>query len=275
MLVHYLHRLGLQAVSLEINSLGCAECRPNFKKAVVDFFAGRETELCGDCARRLRTNPLRIFDCKTEPCRAIVADAPKLSDHLCASCREHFDAVRKALDVFALPYRINDRMVRGLDYYCRTAFEITTEHLGAQNAVAGGGRYDGLVRDLGGPDIPGIGFAIGMERLISLLPEQKAAGGRNLDLFIAAIGEKAQEAACGLCNRLRMRGLAVEMEIGGKSLKSQMKRADRLGCRYTLFLGENELAGGSAGLRDMKSATQESLPLSGIEESIIDRLQTR
>jgi len=275
MLVHYLHRLGLQAVSLEINSLGCAECRPNFKKAVVDFFAGRETELCGDCARRLRTNPLRIFDCKTEPCRAIVADAPKLSDHLCASCREHFGAVRKALDVFALPYRINDRMVRGLDYYCRTAFEITTEHLGAQNAVAGGGRYDGLVRDLGGPDVPGIGFAIGMERLISLLPDQNAAGGRNLDLFIAAIGEKAQEAAYGLCNRLRMRGLAVEMEIGGKSLKSQMKKADRLGCRYTLFLGENELAGGSAGLRDMKSATQESLPLSGIEEWIIDRLQTR
>ncbi|OPY88053.1 MAG: Histidine--tRNA ligase [Syntrophaceae bacterium PtaU1.Bin231] len=275
MLVHYLQRLGLQALSLEINSLGCAACRPDFKKAVVAFFAGREAGLCADCTRRLRTNPLRIFDCKTEACRQITADAPKLSDHLCAPCREHFDAVRKSLDIFALPYRINERMVRGLDYYCRTAFEITTEHLGAQNAVAGGGRYDGLVRDLGGPDIPGIGFAIGMERLISLLPDQDDGPGRSLDLFVAAIGEKAQEVAYGICNRLRMRGLSVEMEIGGKSLKSQMKRADRLGCRYTLILGENELAQGSAGLRDMKSAAQSSVPLPGIEDTVTDHLRAR
>jgi len=275
MLVHYLHSVGLDSVHLEINSLGCAACRPDFKKAIVAFFTDGGEELCPDCNRRLRTNPLRIFDCKLDPCRKMVAGAPMLSEHLCETCRVHFSTLRRALDGFSLPYRVNERMVRGLDYYCRTAFEVTTDRLGAQNAVAGGGRYDGLIRDLGGPDIPGIGFAIGMERLISLLPDREADRGKAPDLFIAAVGEEAQEYAYGLCNRLRLRGIAAETDLGGKSLKSQMKRADRLDCLYTLILGEKELAEGNVALRNMQSAAQTEVSLQGIEESVIDHLRTR
>ncbi len=268
MLVHFLKAVGLPDPGLEINSLGCPACRPSFRGAVTDFLQGREEQLCEDCRRRLGTNPLRVFDCKNEACAAIIAGAPQLPDHLCQGCRGHFRKVQDALSVFGLPFRINPRMVRGLDYYAKTTFEVTTDYLGAQNAIVGGGRYDGLVKELGGPDIPGIGFAIGFERLLAMIPEDPDSVAVTPDLFIAALGDEAQEFAFRLCNRLRMNGVRTEMDYHGKSLKSQMKRADKFRCRLALILGEREIREGKAELRDMSRGTQETVGLNGIEETI-------
>jgi histidyl-tRNA synthetase len=241
---------------VEINSLGCPVCRPGFRSAVVAHLQGREEELCGDCRRRIDTNPLRVFDCKIESCRAAVEHAPRLADFLCDACRVHFGTVQESLGLFCVPFSINDRMVRGLDYYTRTTFEVTTDVLGAQNAVVGGGRYDGLVQQLGGPDIPGIGFAIGFERLVSLMPRVAEDFRRTPALFIAALGAEAQKIAFELANRLRLNNVEVEMDYAGKSLKSQMKRADKLGCRYALIIGDREIAEKSGVFRDLRNSTQ-------------------
>ena len=273
MLIHFLKAVGLPDPGLEINSLGCPACRPPFRKAITDFLQGREDRLCEDCRRRLGTNPLRVFDCKNEPCAAIIAGAPQLPDFLCRECRDHFSKVQASLNVFDLPFRINPRMVRGLDYYARTTFEVTTDFLGAQNAIVGGGRYDGLVQELGGPDIPGIGFAIGFERLLAMIPEDA-----NLCLqtgsFYCRPGRRGPEVAFRLCNHFRMKGVRTEMDYHGKSLKSQMKRADKFQCRLTLILGERELEEGKAELRNMSQGTQETISLEGIEETIL-KLQKR
>lgn len=267
MLTHFLRKLGLQNLSLEINSLGCPNCRPAFQKAIVSFLRGREEELCPDCQRRLNTNPLRIFDCKVESCQKVIADAPRLPEYLCDDCRKHFKTLQESLDLFSLPFTLNPKMVRGLDYYTRTTFEITTEFLGAQNAVVGGGRYDHLMRDLGGPDIPGIGFAIGFERLIAVMPETDDAV--TPLLFIAALGEAALKKAFHICNSLRMKGLAVEMDYAGRSLKSQMKRADKLRCRYALIVGDREIEENRASLRNMQTGDQREARLDMLEETII------
>lgn len=268
LLTHFLEKVGIGNISLEINSLGCPKCRPAFQQAVVSFLRGRENELCPDCRRRMETNPLRVFDCKVESCAAVISEAPKLPDFLCGDCRRHFETVQESLHLFGLPFKLNPKMVRGLDYYTRTTFEITTEHLGAQNAVVGGGRYDHLVRDLGGPDIPGIGFAIGFERLVSLIPDTED----DLEgpfIFIAGLGEEALKKAFALCNTLRKNGLYVEMDYAGRSLKSQMKRADKLRSRYVLILGENELRENRALLRDMKTSLQREIKLDSSEEALM------
>ena len=267
MLTHFLQKLGLQNLALEINSLGCPNCRPAFQKAIVSFLRGREEELCPDCRRRLNTNPLRIFDCKVESCQQVIADAPRLPEYLCDDCRKHFETLQESLGLFDLPFTLNAKMVRGLDYYTRTTFEITTEFLGAQNAVVGGGRYDHLVRDLGGPDIPGIGFAIGFERLIAMMPESDDTPPPLL--FIAAMGEAALKQAFYICNSLRMKGLAVEMDYASRSLKSQMKRADKLRCRYALIVGDREIAENRASLRNMQTGEQQDAHLDMLEETII------
>jgi len=269
MLIHFLGRFGLKNLNLEINSLGCLECRPAFREAVVQFLRGSEGELCGDCRRRIETNPLRVFDCKVETCGEITSKAPRLSDFICAACREHFAQVLACLNLFGIPYTINAKMVRGLDYYTRTTFEVTTEFLGAQNAILGGGRYDHLVRDLGGPDISGIGFAVGIERLAALIPEQAGDIAEGPLLFIAALGEKAVEKAFFLCNRLRMKGIRVEMDYNGRSLKGQMKRANRLNSAFTLILGEREIGENRALLRNMRASAQEEVGLDDLEETII------
>jgi len=270
MLIHFLKSVGLSDLSLEINSLGCTECRPPFKESLIGFLQGKEEGLCGDCRRRLITNPLRVFDCKVEQCGEIIAQAPRLLDFICSTCRDPFEVVRESLKTFGLSFDLNTRMVRGLDYYTKTAFEVTAGSLGAQNAIAGGGRYDRLVKDLGGPDIAGIGFAIGLERLISMLPVKDEDFVVVPHLFIAALGGQAQERAFALCNRLRMMGVQTEMDYTGKSLKSQMKRADKLKSRYTLIMGDRELTEGRAELRDMVRGTQETLGLDTLEEVIID-----
>lgn len=269
MVIHFLGRFGLKNLNLEINSLGCLECRPAFREAVVKFLHGSEEELCGDCRRRIETNPLRVFDCKVETCGQITSKAPQLTDFICAACREHFAQVLACLTLFEIPYTVNAKMVRGLDYYTRTTFEVTTEFLGAQNAILGGGRYDHLVRDLGGPDISGIGFAVGIERLAALIPDQARDAAEGPFLFIATLGEKALEKAFFLCNRLRMKGIRVEMDYNSRSLKGQMKRANRWNSAFTLILGEREIEENRALLRNMRASAQEEVGLDDLEETIM------
>jgi histidyl-tRNA synthetase len=268
MLMQFLMRTEISDLRLQINSLGCTECRPSFRKALSDFLRGKEERLCTDCQRRLGMNPLRVFDCKTINCIEVIDYAPQILNFLCPGCLDHFTKVKEALGMFEISFEVNPKMVRGLDYYAKTAFEVVTEHLGAQNAVAGGGRYDGLVKDLGGPDIPGIGFAIGMERLISI----SSLTAENFlvlpQLFIAALGDKAQKLAFSVCNRLRTMGIQTEMDYSGKSLKSQMKRADKLSSRYALILGEREISENKAEFRDMQKGTQETIGLDDLEKTI-------
>ena len=265
MLAHFLQETGLKKLELHINSLGCKSCRPAYQKKLKKFLQYQKDALCPDCQRRIHTNPLRIFDCKVTSCGEIMDQAPLILDSLGSACRDHFDKVRSYLDLLDTPYALNPRMVRGLDYYVRTAFEMISSDLGAQNAVSGGGRYDGLIADLGGPDISGIGFAIGMERLISLLP----SGVKDHEepyLFLAAIGEKSRAEAFRLAQSLRRQDLNVEMVYEPKSLKSQMRRADKLRCHYVLILGEEELSTGTAVLRNMGTKTQEEINLSLVPE---------
>ena len=272
MLIHFLKAVGLGNLNLEINSLGCAECRPRFRKEVTDFLMGSENSLCPDCKRRLTTNPLRVFDCKVESCKDILSGAPVILDFLCTECHQHFDNVKGLLTGLDIAFDVNTKMVRGLDYYTRTAFEITTESLGAQNAVTGGGRYDGLVKLLGGPDIPGVGFAIGFERLISMIPQKDEDFQEHPHMFIAALGDKAQKFSFLLCNALRKTGIRAEMDFSGKNLKSQMKQSDKLNCNYTLIIGERELEEKRAQLRNMETKSQESIAIDSTD-SAVDALQ--
>jgi histidyl-tRNA synthetase len=259
MLCHFFAELGLDEPRLQINSLGCPRCRPPYRQALRDYLRERTGQLCDDCIRRIDANPLRALDCKSAHCKEATAGAPSVLDHLCPECDTHFAAVRRHLQSTGTPFDINERMVRGLDYYTRTTFELVTGLLGSQSAVAAGGRYDGLVSDLGGPAIPGIGFAMGVERVALLLGERQF--GRTPDLFIAALGEAAQERAFVLMTSLQRQGLFVETDLGGKSLKSQMRRSDRLRARYTVILGEDEVRRGTIVLKDMATGSQQELPL--------------
>ncbi len=258
-----LNELGL-SVSLEINSLGCRSCRPLFNNRLVEFLKECSGRLCPDCERRRHTNPLRVLDCKNENCRSLFDKAPLILDHLCDQCRDHFADMENGLKLLDIPYLVNPFMVRGLDYYTRTTFELVTDALGSQSAVGAGGRYDGLIKDLGGPDIPGIGFAMGMERLVLLMSQQqKEAGATSIDLFVAALGKAAQETAFKMVHGLRVNGLQVAMDHEGRSLKSQMKQAGRLNSRYTLIIGDDELEKGEGTLRNMESRDQASVSLPG------------
>ena len=274
MLMHFLQVLGVEKLSLEINSLGCKACRPVFSKSVVDYLKGSEDALCPDCQRRVYTNPLRVFDCKVESCNTIIADAPSILNYLCEECSDHFSQVQDYLRNLKLLFEINPRMVRGLDYYTKTAFEVKSGALGAQNSLAGGGRYDGLVSFLGGPDVPGIGFGIGMERLIDCLPPSDQSS-RRTDLFIAALGARAQKIAFGLTQELRRRGISAAMDYADKSLKSQMKRSDKLKSAYTLIFGDKEMDEARVELRDMNTKNQKSLPLDHLLEDLTNILMKR
>ncbi len=266
MLYLFLERLGLTGVVLHINSLGCQECRKSYRETLQAFLEAHVEGLCPDCQRRRSTNPLRTFDCKVERCGSVLASAPLLLDSICPECREHFDTVKGYLEALKTPFVVSPRMVRGLDYYMRTTFEIITDRLGAQNAVGGGGRYNGLVRDLGGPDIPGIGFAIGMERLILLLQQDQPERERPAPVCIATLGEPARQRGFLLAQELRASGMEAEIDYDGRSLKSQMRRADKLGARYVLILGEDELQRGEIQLKDMLEKTQRMIPLGSVVE---------
>jgi histidyl-tRNA synthetase len=259
MICNFFHRLRLLEPTLEINSLGCPECRPAYREKLKEFLRQRLTDLCEDCRRRLETNPLRALDCKVERCKQATLDAPAMLDALCEECDAHFAAVKEYLELVGTSYRINSRMVRGLDYYTRTTFEVVTGLLGSQSAIAAGGRYDGLIADLGGPSIPGIGFAMGVERVALLLD---AADFRTApDLFIVALGEAAQKKAFTIATSLQRAGVSVELDYEGKSMKSQMRRADKFAATYTLIIGETELVSGKAPLKEMSSGTQSEVIL--------------
>jgi histidyl-tRNA synthetase len=260
--------MGLGELTLNLNSLGCPRCRPRFREALRDYLVRVTDSLCSDCRRRAETNPLRVFDCKVETCNRAVKDAPSILQFLCQECQDHFQAVQGYLKRSHTPFVLNHQLVRGLDYYTRTTFEIQTDRLGAQNAVAGGGRYDGLIRLLGGPDHPGVGFAIGMERVVALLEERGASAWKGPDLFIAALGEDASGAAFGWATELRKSGLWVEMDYGAKGLKAQMKKAGRLGARMVLIVGGDELASGRGVLRDMASKVQQAVDLGNVASNL-------
>lgn len=252
-------------LELEISSLGDENCRPQYKEKLTHYFTPHKEDLCDDCQRRLDMNPLRILDCKQTKCKEIAADAPSMLDNLCAQCDNHFNSVKEDLTVVGIPFSINPKIVRGLDYYTRTVFEITTQELGSQNAVAAGGRYDGLVKELGGPDTAAVGFAMGIERII-LLQEKALPEGfkKEVDVFIAYLGDDAKKAAFPLAFNLRKNGISVEMDYANKSLKSQMKRSDKLGSNFTFIIGEEELQKGVVKVRDMKKSNEEDIKLEDV-----------
>jgi histidyl-tRNA synthetase len=267
MLIHFLSRVGLEKLELQINSLGCRDCRPRYREELKHFLTEKSFQLCEDCQRRLHTNPLRIFDCKVETCQEAIANAPQVIHFICDECQKHFDKVKEYLGMAGLAFILNPRMVRGLDYYTRTAFEVVSYQLGSQNAVTGGGRYDNLFQEIGGLDVPGIGFAIGMERLVSLLPKEKEFV-QYPSLFIAALGEETYREAYRLVNQLHLEGIRAELDYEGKSLKSQMRRADKLKAQYVLIMGEEELKKGKAVLRNMGTKFQEEVPLQGLIDTL-------
>jgi histidyl-tRNA synthetase len=259
---------GLSGLSLQINSLGCPRCRPGFRNELRAYLRDKKAGLCADCRRRAETNPLRVFDCKVEDCRVLVSAAPSIADFIDEECRTHFQALQEDLRALGFSFTVNPLLVRGLDYYNRTTFEIQTDRLGAQNAVLGGGRYDGLSRQLGGPDHPAIGFALGMERLVALL-EQKALPETPVpDLFMIGLGEEAHRKILQWVFELRRHGLWVEMDYSAKGLKAQMKRADRIGACRVLIVGENEMAAGKAVLRNMRDKAQQEISLDDLVKTV-------
>jgi histidyl-tRNA synthetase len=269
----FFRSLRIGNVVLHINSLGCPVCRPPYRAALSEFFRQRKESLCPDCQRRLDLNPLRILDCKVPACREIAAEAPKTADYLCSPCGAHFEGLKEQLHVLDIPIVHNSLLVRGLDYYTRTAFEFLGTSLGAQNAVAAGGRYDSLVEELGGAPTPAVGFSLGVERLISLL-DTTSLPPQSGCIFIAALGEAAGDQAFRLLHRLRQKGLAVQMDYEGGSLKSQMRKADKLKSGYVLILGEDELRRHKIILRDMAGKNQEEIDLDQVEETLDIRIKT-
>jgi len=249
MLSAFFREIGLDEPTLQINSLGCPECRPHYRTSLLSFLDGKLLSLCDDCKRRYSTNPLRTLDCKVPGCVEATIGAPAMLDHLCTACDAHFASVRRYLDLSGGKYSINARMVRGLDYYTRTTFEMVTTLLGSQSAVAAGGRYDGLISQLGGPEIPGIGFAIGVERVALLLSRREFSA--TPDLFIATLGGGEREVAFVLMDGLLKSGLRVEMDYEGKSLKSQMRRADKLKADFSVVIGQDEVSSGKAAFKRM------------------------
>jgi len=254
MLMDFMRGIGLEKLDLEINNLGCKACRPQYREKLKAFFASLEKkEFCEDCQRRMDANVLRVLDCKLPRCRELNAGAPNIADNVCPDCAGHFSAVLSLLERCGQAYSINYRLVRGLDYYTRTTFEVVSGSIGSQSAVAGGGRYDGLVASLGGPDVPGIGFACGMERLAMLMPEQAE---EDLDFYVAVLDEKACNEALLLAQQLRQSGLVGVASFSFGSAKSQLRQASKHQAKYCLILGGNELERGTVIVKNMENGEQ-------------------
>ena len=258
-----LKRLGLTNVKLHVNSIGCKDCRPGYRQALVDYYNSHYDCLCDTCKTRLEKNPLRLLDCKNPDCHALAEGAPKTVDHLCENCEKNFDLLKNALDVMGVDYQVDSSIVRGLDYYTGTVFEFIAEGIGAQSTVCGGGRYDGLVSSLGGPDLPGIGFGMGITRLILAMRElglDNIEGEKPL-VYIASLGERAMVKGLEITERMRREGKYAECDVVGRSLKAQMKYANKKGAKYTLIIGDSEVEAGKAQLRDMESGEQREVSL--------------
>ena len=256
--------LALPNLTLEINSLGSSGDRAAYKPILLAFLRHQESRLCANCRRRMDRNPLRVLDCKVPDCRAATELAPKLTDHLSPDARVHFDQVLAGLMAIGIPYQLNPRLVRGLDYYCLTSFEITSTHLGAQNAVGAGGRYDGLVKTLGGPSVPAVGFAVGLERVSLMLPEPSLSSLNECLYYVAAFGEEGIKLGFVLLDELRGVGISAQCDYRATTLKGHLRQADRSKCRYAILLGDDEAARGSVILRNLESKAQEELPLVGL-----------
>ncbi len=265
-------RLELRDIYIEINSLGCPKCRAVHREDLNIYIERVYKDLCDDCKRRAESNPLRIFDCKNESCKKIMERAPLIKHSLCPSCSDHFGRVLDYLDSFNIPVRQNPYLVRGLDYYTRTTFEIISPNLGAQGTIAAGGRYDGLVRELGGPDIPGIGMAIGAERLMLLLDQSCAP---QTDLFLAPIGREAMLEAASWLTEFRRHNIKTTMSYEDKSLKAQLKQANKLGATITLILGEDELEDDKVTLRYMDSGQQEQIPIEAVLDKVLEIMENK
>ena len=266
----FLEELGVGEREIVLNSVGDDRCRPAYRERLQAWLAPRLEGLCSDCNRRSRENPLRVFDCKVEADRSVLLEAPTIGEALCEPCKSHFAEVRRTLDRLGVAYRIEPHIVRGLDYYQRTVFEITSPDLGAQNAVMGGGRYDGLVEELGGPALPGFGFAIGMERLISLIPEERG-GKEDVDLALVSLGEEAWEATLGMAARLRTKGVGCIVPLVERPMDAQLRRADKAGARFALFVGKEELTTGNYGLKDLRTGEHVDVDEAAIPARVKER----
>lgn len=256
-------RLGIKQLRLEINSIGCPACRAEYHKALKGYFGGCKDELCETCNSRLEKNPMRILDCKSPVCSKIAGGAPKITDYLCDECKEHFASVQKYLDAAGVEYTVNPTIVRGLDYYTKTVFEFVTDFIGAQGTVCGGGRYDGLIEELGGKHLPSLGFAMGIERLLMLMDKQgiEIPQPSTCDLYVAVMGESASLKSFEIIKAVRSCGLIAETDIVGRGLRAQMKYADKIGAKFSMVLGDNEIEQGKAVIKNMSSGEQTEIVL--------------
>lgn len=256
-------RLGIKQLRLEINSIGCPTCRAEYHKALKEYFYGYKDELCDTCNSRLEKNPMRILDCKSPVCSKIAGGAPKITDYLCDECKEHFASVQKYLDAAGVEYTVNPTIVRGLDYYTKTVFEFVADFIGAQGTVCGGGRYDGLIEELGGKHLPSLGFAMGIERLLMLMDKQgiEIPQPSTCDLYVAVMGESASLKSFEIIKAVRSCGLIAETDIVGRGLRAQMKYADKIGAKFSMVLGDNEIEQGKAVIKNMSSGEQTEIVL--------------
>jgi histidyl-tRNA synthetase len=253
--------LGLKGIEVDINSVGCRNCRPGYLAALKQYFHDNIKQMCADCKARFETNPLRILDCKETPCQKYIAKAPTALDHLDRECKTHFEQLVGWLDGWKIKYRVNDRLVRGLDYYTKTAFEVVSKQLGAQNALCGGGRYDTLVAELGGKPVPAVGFAVGLERVVEVMNKLNLERpGHGIELFIATIGAEARRVGVKLLAEARSKGISADLDYLGKSLKAQLKAADRLKATHVYIIGEDELKKKAGLLKNMATAEQKEVP---------------
>lgn len=258
-----LNRLGIDDLSLEINSIGCPACRPGYNRALVDYYRSHESELCDTCLGRLEKNPLRLLDCKEEHCKALSARAPRITEHLCAECAEHFSGLQAHLDAMGVRYKVNPFIVRGLDYYTKTVFEVISANIGAQSTVCGGGRYDGLIEELGGQHTPALGFAMGLDRLLMVMEKAGIAfpEERGCDLYIGSMGEQENIRALALAGKLRAEGFAVLCDTVGRSVKAQMRYANRMGARHACIIGSQELEQNAVNVKIMDSGEQQQVAM--------------
>ena len=255
--------LGVGEIHLEINSIGCPECRKEYHKALKEYFISKQDELCSNCRERLERNPMRLLDCKVPSCKELAKEAPVVLDYLCEDCKEHFEKVKKYLDAMNIEYTVNPKIVRGLDYYTKTVFEFVADSIGAQGTVCGGGRYDGLIEEFGGQKTPSLGFGMGLERLQLVMEAQNCPfpESERPDLFIAALGEKAQLKAVEIAKDMRDEGFSVVYDVNGRSLRAQMKYADKLGAKFNIVIGDSEVEEGKAKLKNMSSGESADIDL--------------
>lgn len=268
---HIFEELDISGISLEINSIGCPECRKNYHAALKEYFSAHKDSLCQTCLDRLDKNPMRILDCKSPVCKEIAASSPVILDYLCDDCKAHFDAVKNYLDGMCIEYTVNPRIVRGLDYYTRTVFEFISSEIGAQGTVCGGGRYDGLIEELGGPAIPALGFGLGTGRLKLVMESQGKVlpDDSGCDIYIAPMDTEAGIRAMALVSELRSNFVSAQTDIVGRSLKAQMKYADKIGARYTAVIGSDEIAQGTVNVKNMLSGESTPVALEDFDEGFI------